>query len=186
MKTAAFLGHSQDARQQRLSADKARRQVRTQYATKSSSIAECMQTTQALQSKDSPTSAAELHRTLLHSTAKLISIRLQQFDWLSSQAEKSLVKLHDRSMPPPPPPKHPSLGKAPGSKAPSSMGPPAARLKHSNPFLAAPSWEDTGRPAVQSAEAPAAPDISLLEQGEATSQTNAGHASLMSMCPKNV
>lgn len=46
------------------------------------------------------------------------------------------------------------------------MGPPAARPKHGNPFLAAPTWEDTPRPAMQAAEAAAAPDISLLEQGD--------------------
>lgn len=65
------------------------------------------------------------------------------------QAEKSLVKLHDRSMPPPPPPG----AKPPGLKLPASMGPPPSRQKHINPFLAAPLWEEAARsaPAPESA-----------------------------------
>ena len=62
------------------------------------------------------------------------------------QAEKSLVKLHDRSMPPPPPPKHvPGGAKPPHLKLPASMGPPPPRQKQTNPFLAAPLWEDQSR-----------------------------------------
>lgn len=83
-----------------------------------------------------------------------------------SQAEKSLVKLHDRSMPPPPPQKISSLGRPQTPRAASSMGPPAARLKHSNPFLAPPSWEEaSAKPAALTAEPVPAQDISLLEQG---------------------
>ena len=69
------------------------------------------------------------------------------------QAEKSLVKLHDRSMPPPPPPKYPPSAKTPGLKLPASMGPPPPRQKHTNPFLAAPLWEEAARsaPAPESA-----------------------------------
>ncbi|DBA76613.1 TPA: hypothetical protein ACH3X2_008661 [Trebouxia sp. C0005] len=69
------------------------------------------------------------------------------------QAEKSLVKLHDRSMPPPPPPKYPPGTKPPGLKLPASMGPPPPRQKHTNPFLAAPLWEEAARstPAPESA-----------------------------------
>ena len=69
------------------------------------------------------------------------------------QAEKSLVKLHDRSMPPPPPPKYPPGAKPPGLKLPASMGPPPPRQKHTNPFLAAPLWEEAARtaPAPESA-----------------------------------
>ena len=69
------------------------------------------------------------------------------------QAEKSLVKLHDRSMPPPAPPKHPAGTKPPGLKLPASMGPPPPRQKHTNPFLAAPLWEEAARtaPAPESA-----------------------------------
>ena len=62
------------------------------------------------------------------------------------QAEKSLVKLHDRSMPPPPPPKlAPGGAKPPQLKLPASMGPPPPRQKQTNPFLAAPLWEDQSR-----------------------------------------
>lgn len=94
VQTAAYAGHEQDPRQQRLAADKARR-----------------------------------------------------------QAEKSLVKLHDRSMPPPAPPRHPAGSKPPGLKLPASMGPPPPRQKHTNPFLAAPLWEEATRtaPAPESA-----------------------------------
>ncbi|KAL3142651.1 hypothetical protein ABBQ38_002960 [Trebouxia sp. C0009 RCD-2024] len=87
VQTAAYAGHEHDPKQQRLAADKARR-----------------------------------------------------------QAEKSLVKLHDRSMPPPPPPKlAPGGAKPPQLKLPASMGPPPPRQKQTNPFLAAPLWEDQSR-----------------------------------------
>ena len=62
------------------------------------------------------------------------------------QAERSLVKLHDRSMPPPAAPKQAQGGsKPPQPKLPASMGPPPPRQKHTNPFLAAPLWEDPAR-----------------------------------------
>ncbi len=53
------------------------------------------------------------------------------------QAEKSLVKLNERMMPPPPTPSQNASQPTPG------------RLPHSatalgNPFLAAPRWEDGG------------------------------------------
>ena len=75
------------------------------------------------------------------------------------QAEKSLVKLHDRSMPPPPPPKHPPGARALQLKLPASMGPPPPRQKHTNPFLAAPRWEEA------SARTPSAAEPSLQNNG---------------------
>ena len=80
------------------------------------------------------------------------------------QAEKSLVKLHDRSMPPPPPPKHPQGARLPQLKLPVSMGPPPPRQKHTNPFLAAPLWEDTAR-AAPAAESALNSSSSFPEQG---------------------
>ena len=81
------------------------------------------------------------------------------------QAEKSLVKLHDRSMPPPPPPKQvPGGSKPPQLKLPVSMGPPPPRQKPSNPFLAAPLWEDPHRSMPQPDSATHS-SISFPEQG---------------------
>ena len=75
------------------------------------------------------------------------------------------MKLHDRSMPPPPPPKQaPGGAKPPQLKLPASMGPPPPRQKQTNPFLAAPLWEDHPRN-VPAAGSAAQNNISYPEQG---------------------
>ena len=68
-------------------------------------------------------------------------------------------------MPPPPPPKlAPGGAKPPQLKLPVSMGPPPPRQKPSNPFLAAPLWEDPQRNIPQPGSATHS-NISYPEQG---------------------